>query len=138
MFTTLKSRSGSLASVNGCGNVIHGDITGGRPSGLNVRRADAYCRCYLRHKREDTEVAQQSESGGLRGQAEGLSKRDTKIWLPVDMDDNTATASEDELKDGEIQDDGVVDDQATELDNALTVEESAGAASDQPDDQIAD
>ena len=45
----------------------------------NVRRADAYCRCYLRHKCEDTEVAQQSAPGGPRGHAEGLSRRDTKI-----------------------------------------------------------
>ena len=28
-----------------------------------------------------------------------------KSWLPVDMDDNTATASEDEPENGEIQDD---------------------------------
>ena len=49
----------------------------------NVCWFDALCRYRLSHKREDTEVAQQSEPGGPRGQAEGLSKRGTKILAPV-------------------------------------------------------
>ena len=44
-----------------------------------------------------------------------------KSWLPVDMDENPATASEDEPKDGKSQDDGVVDDLPNELDVALVV-----------------
>ena len=59
-------------------------------------------------------------------------------WLPVDMDDNTATASVDEPEDGEIQDDGVVDDQSNELDVALVVDESAEPTNGQTDDQIAE
>ena len=61
-----------------------------------------------------------------------------KSWLPVDLDDNTATASEDEPEDGEIQDEGAVDDQPNEMNDALIVDESAGASSGQLDDQIAD
>ena len=59
----------------------------------------------------------------------------SKSWLPVEMNDNTATASE---GDGENQDDGVVGDQPNELDDALIVDESAGPSSGQPNDQIAD
>ena len=67
-----------------------------------------------------------------------MSRRDTKIWLPVDTDDNTAMASEGEKDDGENQDDGVVDDQRNKLDDAVIIDESAGGSSGQPDDQIAD
>ena len=59
-----------------------------------------------------------------------------KSWLPVDMDDNTATASENEPEDRENQDDGVVDDHPNELDDALIVDESAGPSSDQSDDKL--
>ena len=61
-----------------------------------------------------------------------------KSWLSVEMDNNTATASEDEPEDGENQDDGVVDDQPNELDYALVVDELAGSSSCQSDDEIAD
>ena len=61
-----------------------------------------------------------------------------KSWLLVDMDDNTAAASEDEPEDGKNQDDGEEDDQPNELDDALIVDESAGSSSVQPDDQISD
>ena len=54
------------------------------------------------------------------------------------MDDNTASASEDEPEDEEIHDDGVVDDQPNELEDALIVDELEGVSSGQPDDQIAD
>ena len=52
------------------------------------------------------------------------------------MDDNIATASEDEPEDGDNQDDGVVNDQPNELDDAMIVDESAGSSSGQPVDQI--
>ena len=54
------------------------------------------------------------------------------------MDHNIATASEDEPEDGQNQDDGVVNDQPNELDDAMIVDESAGPSSGHPVDQIAD
>ena len=78
---------------------------GGREVVHNVRPADAYCRCYLRNKREDTEVVLQSQHVVHVDKRKVCPGETPKSWLPVDMDDNTDTASEDEPEDGEIQDD---------------------------------
>ena len=45
-------------------------------------------------------------------------------WLPVDMEVDTDTVSEEEPEDGENQDDGVVDDQPNELDYELIVNQT--------------
>ena len=109
---------------------IHGDIKGGRPKWSKMYVGPMLIVDVISATNVKIQKSRNSPSQVVHVHKMKVCRGETPAsWLLVDMDDNTATASEDEPEDGEIQDDGLVDDQLNELDDVLTVDESEGASS---------
>ena len=98
------------------------------------------CRYRLHHKREDTEVAQQSEPGGSCGQAEGLQRETPRSWLSSTLvwktygDEDVVAASEDEGVDDSTPGDGTGNDLPDPMDGKQHDERPTGLTSSQLDD----
>ena len=97
--------------------------------------SDAHCRHCLRHKRERTEVAQQSEPGGSCGQAEGLQVKTPKYWLFIDDEEEDIVAvSEDEVANQSTPGDGTGNDLSDLMNDKQHDERPTGSTSGQLDD----